>query len=85
MSGSFQGFGSRPGAQGSGLPSSFWDAMEQLKDTFERSFSPRVAKGDVRAAVLAILAESRGNKALAACASAKLPRSWRQYRPPALG
>ncbi|KJL41482.1 MULTISPECIES: PadR family transcriptional regulator [Microbacterium] len=57
MSGSFQGFGSRPGGQGSGLPSSFWDAMDQLKDTFERSFSPRVAKGDVRAAVLAILAE----------------------------
>ncbi|MFF2485719.1 PadR family transcriptional regulator [Microbacterium sp. NPDC058062] len=57
MSGSFQGFGSRPSGQGSGLPSSFWDAMDQLKDTFERSFSPRVAKGDVRAAVLAILAE----------------------------
>ncbi|MFB7892472.1 PadR family transcriptional regulator [Microbacterium sp. NPDC056044] len=57
MSGSFQGFGPRPSGQGSGLPSSFWDAMDQLKDTFERSFSPRVAKGDVRAAVLAILAE----------------------------
>jgi DNA-binding PadR family transcriptional regulator len=31
--------------------------MDQLKDAFERGFSPRMAKGDVRAAVLAILAE----------------------------
>ena len=57
MSGSFQGFGSRPGGQGSGLPGSLWDAMDQLKDAFERGFSPRVGRGDVRAAVLAILAE----------------------------
>lgn len=57
MSGSFPGFGSRPGSQGSGLPGSLWDAMDQLKDAFERGFSPRVGRGDVRAAVLAILAE----------------------------
>jgi DNA-binding PadR family transcriptional regulator len=57
MSGSFPGFGSRPGNQGSGLPGSLWDAMDQLKDAFERGFSPRVGRGDVRAAVLAILAE----------------------------
>ena len=57
MSGSFPGFGSRPGGQGSGLPGSLWDAMDQLKDAFERGFSPRVGRGDVRAAVLAILAE----------------------------
>lgn len=57
MSGSFQGFGSRHGAQGSGLPGSLWDAMDQLRDAFERGFSPRVAKGDVRAAVLAVLAD----------------------------
>ena len=57
MSGSFQGFGSRRGGQGSGLPGSLWDAMDQLKDAFERGFSPRVGRGDVRAAVLAILAE----------------------------
>jgi DNA-binding PadR family transcriptional regulator len=31
--------------------------MDQLKDAFERGFSPRVGRGDVRAAVLAILAE----------------------------
>lgn len=57
MSGSFPGFGSRPGGQGAGLPGSLWDAMDQLKDAFERGFSPRVGRGDVRAAVLAILAE----------------------------
>ena len=57
MSGSFPGFGSRPGGQGGGLPSSLWDAMDQLKEAFEKGFSPRVAKGDVRAAVLAVLAE----------------------------
>ncbi len=57
MDGSFPGFGSRPGGQGSGLPSSLWDAMDQLRDAFEKGFSPRVAKGDVKAAVLAILAE----------------------------
>lgn len=57
MSGSFQGFGSRPGGQGSGLPSSLWDAVDQLRDVFERGITPRVGKGDVRAAVLAALAE----------------------------
>ena len=57
MSGSFPGFGSRPGGQGSGLPNSLWDAMDQLREAFEKGFSPRVAKGDVRAAVLAVLAE----------------------------
>lgn len=57
MNGSFQGFGPRPTGQGSGLPGSLWDAMDQLRDAFERGFSPRVAKGDVRAAVLAVLAD----------------------------
>ena len=57
MNGSFQGFGPRPTGQGPGLPGSLWDAMDQLRDAFERGFSPRVAKGDVRAAVLAVLAD----------------------------
>ncbi len=48
MSSSFPGFGSRPGGQGSGLPGSLWDAMDQLKDAFERGFSPRVGRGDVQ-------------------------------------
>ncbi|MCD2498760.1 MULTISPECIES: PadR family transcriptional regulator [Microbacterium] len=35
-----------------------WDAMEQLRDGFERRFAPpRMARGDVRAAILALLAE----------------------------
>lgn len=31
--------------------------MDQLRDVFEQRFAPRMGKGDVRAAVLAILAE----------------------------
>lgn len=57
MSGSFQGFGPRQSGQGAGLPGNLWDAMDQLRDAFEQRFSPRVGRGDVRAAVLAILAE----------------------------
>lgn len=45
------GFGGRPGA-------AIWEAMEQLRSTFEqRPGAPRMARGDVRAAVLALLAE----------------------------
>ncbi|MDQ4215077.1 PadR family transcriptional regulator [Microbacterium capsulatum] len=49
------GFGGRPGAgPGAGL----WEAMEQLRASFEhRGGTPRMARGDVRAAVLALLAE----------------------------
>jgi DNA-binding PadR family transcriptional regulator len=59
MSGSFMGdnFGSGHRGHGSGLPGGLWEAMDQLRDAFERGFSPRVARGDVRAAVLAVLAE----------------------------
>ncbi|MDW4571599.1 PadR family transcriptional regulator [Microbacterium sp. M3] len=59
MSGSFTGdpFGPRHRGQGAGIPGSLWDAMDQLRDAFEQKFSPRMARGDVRAAVLAILAE----------------------------
>lgn len=58
MSGSFMGgdFGPKHRGQGSGFPG-LWEAMDQLRDAFERGFSPRVGRGDVRAAVLAILAE----------------------------
>lgn len=58
MSGSFMGdsFGPRHRGQG-GFPAGLWDAMDQLRDAFERGFTPRVGRGDVRAAVLAILAE----------------------------
>jgi len=63
MSGSFPGdpFGGRHRAPGGGKPgASLWDAMEQLREGIEQRFtntSTRVAKGDVRAAVLALLAE----------------------------
>lgn len=61
MNGSFpsrgfggQGFGGRPGGPGGGL----WEAMEQLRSSFDqRGGAPRMARGDVRAAVLALLAE----------------------------
>ncbi|WP_194410802.1 PadR family transcriptional regulator [Microbacterium cremeum] len=59
MSGSFmgEGFGPKHRGQGPGFPGGLWDAMDQLRDVFEQRFSPRVGRGDVRAAVLAILAE----------------------------
>ncbi|GAA4489353.1 PadR family transcriptional regulator [Microbacterium panaciterrae] len=49
-----RGFGGRPGGPGAGI----WEAMDQLRASFEqRAGSPRMARGDVRAAVLALLAE----------------------------
>jgi DNA-binding PadR family transcriptional regulator len=48
----------RMGGMGSDWPSSaVWDAMEQLRGQFDRKTSPRMGRGDVRAAVLALLAE----------------------------
>ncbi|GAA4063786.1 PadR family transcriptional regulator [Agromyces indicus] len=41
------------GGPGQGL----WDAMEQLRGMFEQKVAPRMGKGDVRTAVLALLAE----------------------------
>ncbi len=65
MSGSFPGdpFGSRNRDQGSGWPGggSLWDGLDQLKSMFEKSVGgaagTRMGRGDVRAAVLALLAE----------------------------
>ena len=34
-----------------------FDAVDQLREAFEQRFAPRMARGDVRAAVLALLAE----------------------------
>ncbi len=52
------GLGSGFGKAGAGI----WDAMEQLREEFERRVMPkggaRMGRGDVRAAVLALLAES---------------------------
>ena len=50
--GSSSGWGGK-GGPGQGL----WEAMEQLRGMFEQKVAPRMGKGDVRAAVLALLAE----------------------------
>ena len=58
MSGSFMGggFGGRRGGQDwSGTAA--WEAMEQLRGQFERKVGARMGRGDVRAAVLALLAD----------------------------
>lgn len=56
-----QGFGMGLGSSlGSGIgdaASGLWEAVEQLRDGFEQRFNPRMARGDVRAAILALLAE----------------------------
>ncbi len=68
MGGTFEGdhFGGRYRGQGSGWPGSggqswpggLWEAMEQLRTVFEpRAGSTRMGRGDVRAAVVALLAE----------------------------
>ena len=53
MSGSYSagGFGGRNGADG------IWQAMEQFRAKFEKKVGSRMGRGDVRAAVLALLAE----------------------------
>jgi len=72
MSGSYEEerYGSRhrnpgSGMPGAGLSSGLWDALDQLRDTFEQRVGNvvsgagggRMSRGDVRAAVLALLAE----------------------------
>ena len=64
MSGSNMGdwFGSSSSggstSTGKGWPvTGIWEAMEQLRGAFEQKVSPRMGRGDVRAAVLALLAE----------------------------
>ena len=69
MNGSFppsgfgpSGFGAgRPAPGGAGPAGAIWDVFDQLRDAFDKSFGAplgtRMGKGDVRAAVLALLAE----------------------------
>ncbi|MET0975154.1 MAG: PadR family transcriptional regulator [Leifsonia sp.] len=53
MGGSFSAGGFDVGSHAEGI----WQAMEQLRSTFEKRAGTRVGRGDVRAAVLALLAE----------------------------
>ncbi len=61
MNGSFNtgsfggGFGMPRRGQNPGA--SIWEAMDQLREGFEQRFGGRMGRGDVRAAVLALLAE----------------------------
>lgn len=50
---SFNSFGFGAGAAGESL----WEAVDQLRTGFEKRAGSRMARGDVRAAVLALLAE----------------------------
>ncbi|WP_025156861.1 PadR family transcriptional regulator [Leifsonia aquatica] len=45
------------GGFGVGGPEGMWQAFEQLRSTFEKRVGTRMGRGDVRAAVLALLAE----------------------------
>ncbi|MEF2978022.1 PadR family transcriptional regulator [Subtercola sp. YIM 133946] len=53
MGGSFPAGGFGMGTHTDGV----WQAMEQLRSTFEKRVGTRVGRGEVRAAVLALLAE----------------------------
>jgi DNA-binding PadR family transcriptional regulator len=60
MNGSYTGggFGARGFDGGSGGPGQhLTDVIDQLRSAFEQRVAPRMARGDVRAAVLALLAE----------------------------
>ena len=62
MSGSYMGDGfTGPaggwGQGGSGQGGGLWEVMEQLRGMFEQKVAPRMSRGDVRAAVLSLLAE----------------------------
>lgn len=53
------GFGSGRGGFGGpgGIAGGLWENVEQLREAFERRVSPRMGRGDVRSAILALLAE----------------------------
>ena len=60
MSGSFmgEGFGGQSRGTGQGWPiSGLWEAMEQLRGQFDQKVGTRMGRGDVRTAVLSLLAE----------------------------
>lgn len=53
----FPGAGSSRGFGLGDLGAGLWDAMDQLRSTFEQRPTTRMSRGDVRVAVLALLAE----------------------------
>ncbi|WP_434809997.1 PadR family transcriptional regulator [Microbacterium sp. bgisy189] len=53
----FPGAGNSRGFGLGDLGAGLWDAMDQLRSTFEQRPTTRMSRGDVRAAVLALLAE----------------------------
>jgi len=59
MNSSFRndGFTGRRGGADGWPASAIWDAMDQLRGQFEQKAGTRMARGDVRAAVIALLAE----------------------------
>ncbi|PWC06646.1 PadR family transcriptional regulator [Mycetocola zhujimingii] len=58
MGNSFPAGGFPAGGFGAGIPTDgMWQIMEQLRSTFDKRPSGRMGRGDVRAAVLALLAE----------------------------
>ena len=50
-------FGGLGGGLGGSMGATAWEAMEQLKAQFEQKAGPRMGRGDVRSAVLHLLAE----------------------------
>ena len=52
------GFGAGSGSWGQGRSGpNLWEALDQLRGMFEQKAGPRMGRGDVRAAVLSLLAE----------------------------
>ncbi|WNM24878.1 PadR family transcriptional regulator [Demequina capsici] len=49
--------GSRGGSGASNPADAMWDAMQQIRSEFDKRVGTRMGRGDVRAAVLALLAE----------------------------
>ena len=56
-SGFGKGFPGRSGGSGDNWATSAWEHLEELRGQFDRKVGARMSRGDVRAAILALLAE----------------------------